>query len=92
VILDTNTIVDPWAVMVESLNTVTTNGTVSTSSRSDSMAVRAKLCAFYVVKHVKEVNIIIDDVSWRGQSSKEVEHQDSDQKTEIAEHCPFTHN
>ena len=42
--MDANTIVYPRAVVVESLNTLLTNCTVSRSWRADDSAVRTEIC------------------------------------------------
>jgi len=45
VVADTDTVVDPGTVMVESLNAVLTYRAMTTSARSYRFAVRAQLCA-----------------------------------------------
>ena len=60
---DTDTIVDPWAVMVKALNTMPTDTAVSTATCANRIAVRAELCAFYLLKHVHKVDFVILEVS-----------------------------
>ena len=44
-IAETNTVIDPGTVMVESLNAVFADSAMPTPARSNRFAVRAQLCA-----------------------------------------------
>lgn len=64
VIADADAIVDPGAVVVKALNTLTAHRAVPTTTRSDRTTVRAKLCAFNIVKHIHKVNSVVDQIAW----------------------------
>lgn len=42
-IFDSDTIVDPWTVMIKSFNTLVTDGTVLAPGRANDFAIRAKI-------------------------------------------------
>ena len=49
-IVESDAVVYPGAVMVEALNTVTANGTVAAATRADSVAVSTQTRAVYCCK------------------------------------------
>ena len=54
-IMYSNAIVDPWAVMIKSLNTFVTDGTVSRTRSTKHFTVWAHLTRMHVPQDVKEV-------------------------------------
>lgn len=48
-VANSNAIVNPWAVMVESFNTAIADGTVARARRSNHLAVRAKFTWMYIL-------------------------------------------
>ena len=51
-----NAVVDPWAVVVKSVNTAIAEVTVSASRCPDDHALRAQTACFKLVKHLHEID------------------------------------
>ena len=58
-----DTIIDPGAVMVEALHTVTADRAVATAARSNGATVRAQHSAIDIKEHLAEVHRLILKVS-----------------------------
>jgi len=64
VVSEPNTVIDPGAVMVETLHAVPAHGAMPTAARADGRAVRAQLRAIYLLEHVPKVDIFVFEVAW----------------------------
>jgi len=58
-ITNANTIIDPWAVMVKSLNTLITYGAMSRSRRSNHLALWTEICWVDISQQLKESFIFL---------------------------------
>lgn len=63
VVADTDAVVDPGAVVVETLNAVVADLAVSASACADCFAVRAQLCAVNCFQKVLKVNPVVSKVA-----------------------------
>ena len=75
VVPETDTVVDPWTVMIESFDTVTAYLAVSAATRSDCAVIRAQLRTVNDVEHVFEVYIFVLEVAWISARTQREEKQ-----------------
>lgn len=92
VVLQTDTVVDPRAVMVEALDAVLANGAVSAAARPYRVAIRAELSAIDGVKHLHEVDFVILQVARFGARCHHEEDHAEGRHAEIEEDCPEVEN
>lgn len=69
-----NTIVYPRAMVVKSLNAVTTDTAVAASTCADCLTICAELGAFGYVEQVHELDAVINYVSWLCESRNHKKH------------------
>jgi len=59
VIFDSNTIVDPWAVMIESFDTLVAYGAMSRSCRPNNLTLRAEIDRIDISQQLQERSLLI---------------------------------
>lgn len=78
-----DTVVDPWAVMVESLYAMVAYLAVPAPAGADSFAVGAQLGAVDCFQVVLEVNSGVLQVTWLRERSKQEEHKTENRDNDV---------
>lgn len=85
VIFHSNAVVQPWAVVVESLHAVIADRAVTTPAGSDDLAVRTQLGAVNDLEKVLEIDDRVFNVAWTSEGCQHEEDDTDCRYTQVGE-------